>query len=97
MYSDILNHTKTCLKCQQWKKSTDKLPLLQPIPTPDKPNIRIHADLFRPMLAAGRQHKIHFVHHRRFHEVHVSKEKKSTVCQLFSFIIFVILVWVQTH
>jgi RNase H-like domain found in reverse transcriptase/Integrase zinc binding domain len=28
MYSDILNHTKTCLKCQQWKKSTDKPPLL---------------------------------------------------------------------
>ncbi len=24
---------------------------------PDKPNMRIHADLFGPMLAAGRQHK----------------------------------------
>jgi hypothetical protein len=31
--------------------------LLQPLPTPDKPNIRIHSDLFGPMLAAGRQHK----------------------------------------
>ena len=57
MYSDILNHTKTCLRCQQRKKSTNKPPLLQPLPTPDKPNIRIHADLFGPMLAAGRQHK----------------------------------------
>ncbi len=57
MYSDILNHTKTCLRCQQQKKSTDKPPLLQPLPTPDKPNIQIHADLFGPMLMAVQQHK----------------------------------------
>jgi hypothetical protein len=57
MYSDILQHTKMCLRCQQQKKSTNKPPLLQPLPTPDKPNIRIYADLFGPMLAAGRQHK----------------------------------------
>ncbi len=35
----------------------DKPPLLKALPTPDKPNIRIHADLFGPMLAAGKQHK----------------------------------------
>ncbi len=39
------------------KKSTDKPPLLHPLPTPDQPNIQIHSDLFGPMLAAGRQHK----------------------------------------
>ena len=57
IYSDILKHTKTCLRCQQRKSSTDKPPLLHPLPMPDQPNIRIHADLFGPMLAAGRQHK----------------------------------------
>ncbi len=35
----------------------NKPPLLQPLPIPDRPNIRIHADLFGPMLAAGQQHK----------------------------------------
>ncbi len=57
IYTDVLNHTKTCFRCQQRKKSTNKPPLLQPLPIPDRPNIRIHADLFGPMLAAGRQHK----------------------------------------
>jgi hypothetical protein len=60
LWTDILNHTKTCLKCQQRKKSTDKPPLLQPLPTPYKPNIRVHVDLFGPMLAARRQHKYIF-------------------------------------
>jgi hypothetical protein len=62
MYTDILNHTKTCLRCQQRKKSTQKPPLLQPLPTPEKPNIRVHADVFGPT-------QIHFVHHRRIHQV----------------------------
>jgi hypothetical protein len=44
IYSDILKLTKTCLKCQQSKKSMDKPPLLQPLPTPDQPNTQIHAD-----------------------------------------------------
>ncbi len=39
------------------KKSTDKPPPLQPLPNPNRPNIRIHVDLFGPMLAARRQHK----------------------------------------
>jgi hypothetical protein len=39
------------------KKSTNKPPPLQPLPNQNHPNIRIHADLFGPMLAAGRQHK----------------------------------------
>jgi hypothetical protein len=57
IYTDVLNHTKTCFRCQQRKSSTNKPPPLQPLPIPDRPNIRIHADLFGPMLAAGRQHK----------------------------------------
>ncbi len=57
MYKDILNNTKTGLRSQQREKSTDKPSLLQPLPTPDKPNIRIHSDLFGPMLTAGQQHK----------------------------------------
>jgi len=57
LWTVILNHTKTCLQCQQRKKSTDKPPPLQPLPNPTRPNIRIHADLFGPMLTAGRQHK----------------------------------------
>ncbi len=43
IYSDILKHTKTCFHCQQ-KKSTDKPPLLKPLPMPDQPNSLIHAD-----------------------------------------------------
>jgi len=57
IYTDVLNHTKTCFRCQQRKSSTGKPPLLHPLPIPDRPNIRIHADLFGLMLAAGRQHK----------------------------------------
>ncbi len=57
LWTDILNHNKTCLRCQRRKKSTDKPPPLQPLPNPNHPNVRIHADLFGPMLAAGRQHK----------------------------------------
>jgi Integrase zinc binding domain len=57
MYTDILKHTKMFLRCQQRKKSTDMPPFLQPLPTPDKPNVRIHAELFGPMLTAGWQHK----------------------------------------
>jgi hypothetical protein len=57
IYIDVLNHTKTCFRYQQRKSSTNKPPLLQPLPIPDRPNIRIHADLFGPMLAARRQQK----------------------------------------
>ncbi len=34
-----------------------KKKILQPLPNPECPNVRIHADLFGPMLPAGRQHK----------------------------------------
>ena len=35
IYSDVLNHTKSCLRCQLRKKSTHKPPPLQPLPNPD--------------------------------------------------------------
>jgi hypothetical protein len=57
LWTDILKHTKTCLRCQQRKNSTDKPPQLYPLPNPERPNVWIHADLFGPMLAAGCQHK----------------------------------------
>ncbi len=57
LWPDILQHTKTCLKCQQRKYTTDKPPPLQPLSNPNQPKLRIHADLFGPMLATGRQHK----------------------------------------
>jgi hypothetical protein len=57
LWTDNLKHTKTCLRCQQRKKLTDKPLPLHPLTNPDQPNVRIHADLFGPMLAAGRQHK----------------------------------------
>ena len=57
LWTDILKHTKTCLCCQQRKKSTDKPLPLHPLPNPEWPKVRIHADLFGPMLAAGHQHK----------------------------------------
>ncbi len=36
---------------------TDTPPPLHLLPIPDQPNMCIHADLFGPMLAGGRQHK----------------------------------------
>jgi transposase InsO family protein len=55
VYSHVLKHTQTCLRCQQRKTSRAKQPPLAPLPIPDQPNIRIHADLFGPMVNA--EHK----------------------------------------
>ncbi len=52
MRQDIERHQNFCLRCQQRKKSTNKRTLLAPLPIPDHPNLRIHADLFGPMLTA---------------------------------------------
>jgi hypothetical protein len=43
------------LRCQQRKTSRAQQPPLAPLPIPDQPNIRIHADLFGPMVNA--EHK----------------------------------------
>jgi IS30 family transposase len=57
MIQDIEKHKNFCLSCQQWKKSTNKRTPLAPIPIPDHPNLRIHADLFRPMITADSNKK----------------------------------------
>jgi hypothetical protein len=41
----MLQYTKTCLCCQQWKTA--------PLPIPDLPNTRIHAEIFGPMVNAN--------------------------------------------
>jgi hypothetical protein len=46
MIQDIERHKNFCLRCQQRKKSTNKRTPLAPLPIPDHPNLRIHADLF---------------------------------------------------
>jgi hypothetical protein len=55
VYSHVLKHTQPCLRCQQRKSSRNKLPPLAPLLIPDQPNLRIHADLFRPMLGSKRK------------------------------------------
>jgi hypothetical protein len=55
VYSHVLNHTQTCLRCQQRKTSKKKNSPLAPLPIPDTPNTRIHTDLFGPMVDASRK------------------------------------------
>jgi Integrase zinc binding domain len=55
VYSHVLKHTQTCLRCQQRKTSKQKHLPLSPLPIPDTPNSRIHADLFGPMVDASRK------------------------------------------
>ncbi len=50
IYSHVLQHTQTCLRCQQHKTGRKKIQPLAPLPIPDTPNTRIHADLFGPMV-----------------------------------------------
>jgi transposase InsO family protein len=57
MRQDIERHQNFCLRCQQRKKSTNKKTPLAPLPIPDRPNLRIHADLFGPMLTADSNKK----------------------------------------
>jgi hypothetical protein len=57
MKQDIERHQNFCLRCQQRKKSTNKRTPLAPLLIPDCPNLRIHADLFGPMLTADSNKK----------------------------------------
>jgi hypothetical protein len=52
VYSQVLKHTQTCFWCLQCKTSKQKPTPLTPLQIPQQPNIRIHADLFGPMLGA---------------------------------------------
>jgi Integrase zinc binding domain len=55
VYSHVLHHTQTCLWCQQCKTTKKKNQPLAPLPIPDTPNLRIHADLFGQMIDASRK------------------------------------------
>jgi hypothetical protein len=57
MIQDIEKHKIFCLLYQQWKKSTNKQTPLAPLPIPDHPNLRIHVDLFGPMITADSHKK----------------------------------------
>jgi len=57
LFKDVKTHVQTCLTCQQRKRSNSKPTPLQPLPIPERPNWRIHADLFRPMLTADSNKK----------------------------------------
>ncbi len=57
MRQDIQRHQNYCLRCQQRKKSTNKQTPLAPLPIPERPNLRIHADLFGPMITADSNKK----------------------------------------
>jgi RNase H-like domain found in reverse transcriptase/Integrase zinc binding domain len=57
MRQDIERHQNFCLRCQQWKKSRNKRTPLVLLPIPDRPNLRIHANLFGPMLTADSNKK----------------------------------------
>jgi hypothetical protein len=52
MIQDNEKHKNFCLRCQQRKKSTNKWTPLVPLPIPDQPKLRIHVDLFSPMITA---------------------------------------------
>jgi hypothetical protein len=57
MRQDIERYQNFCLQCQERKKSTNKWTPLVPLPIPEHPNLRIHADLFEPMLTADSNKK----------------------------------------
>jgi hypothetical protein len=57
LYRDIKVHVQTCLTCQQRKRASTKQTPLQPLPIPERPNWRIHADLFGLMLTANSNKK----------------------------------------
>jgi hypothetical protein len=50
VYTHVLKHTQTCFWCQQRKTFRAKHPPLAPLPSLEQPNIRIHADLFGPIV-----------------------------------------------
>jgi hypothetical protein len=56
VYSQVLKHKQTCLRCQQCKSCKLKPPPLTMLPIPEQPNVRIHADLFGPMMGADHEH-----------------------------------------
>jgi hypothetical protein len=57
LFRDVKTHVQTCLTCLQRKRTTIKPTPLQPLPILERPNWRIHANLFGPMLTADSNKK----------------------------------------
>ena len=57
VYSHAKDHATTCEKCQFRKTTKQQHVPLRPLPIPDTPNKRIHADLFGPLMASDRKKK----------------------------------------
>jgi hypothetical protein len=57
MFQDGQGHVKCCLRCQQWKLSTEKPMPLKSLTIQDRPNLMIHADIFGPMITANSNKK----------------------------------------
>jgi hypothetical protein len=58
MDKDIIEHLKTCNKCQVTRTSKVVPELLSPLPQCTEPNQRIHADLFSPLKTTSDKKKI---------------------------------------
>jgi hypothetical protein len=78
IYSHVLHHTQTCLRCQQCKTGWKKYQSLAPLPIPDTPNTHI------PFWTNGECYKeisVHSVHHRCIHEIcsrHIHSKQRCT-------------------
>jgi hypothetical protein len=57
MFQEIEKHKNFCLQCQQRKKSIKKKTPLAPLTIPNRPNLRVHADLLGPMITADSNKK----------------------------------------
>ena len=57
VYSHAKEHAKTCEQCQFRKTQKSANVPLRPLPIPDAPHQRIHADLFGPLMASDRRKK----------------------------------------
>jgi hypothetical protein len=58
MKKDIQAHIDSCLQCQVQKESKAKPTPLQPLPTVDQPNQRVHIELFEPLKTSEQGNKM---------------------------------------
>jgi len=57
VYSHAKEHATSCQSCQFRKTTKQPSAPLRPLPIPDTPHYRIHADLFGPLMASDRKKK----------------------------------------
>ena len=54
---DVQHHIQSCVQCQLHRKQPQKRTPLNPLPTPELPNERIHLDLFGPLKTSEKHNK----------------------------------------